>query len=250
MQGLPGALLHHLKNSLSALLPGSCALCRQAASITDMAVCAACRYAYFARQQERCLQCALPLPANAVSPRCGDCLRNPPAFDMTVAVCDYAAPQDQLVLALKFGHELALAPWFALMLRDSILRRPAFELPHYLCAVPLGTQRLAERGFNQALEIARPLSRQLGVPLHTGLLHRSRETARQSSLPIDARARNIRQAFSLDEHELHAVKDLHIGIIDDVMTTGMTMHEIATMLKRYGAAKVSTYVFARTPPHL
>lgn len=247
MQGLPGVLLRQLKNSFSALLPGSCALCQQAA---DMAVCASCRHVYFKHHQVRCQQCALPLPANAASPRCGDCLRNPPAFDMTIAVCDYAAPQDQLVLALKFGHQLALAPWFAAMLRDSILQQPAFELPHCLCAVPLGAQRLAERGFNQALEIARPLSQQLGVPLHTTLLHRSRETARQSSLPIDARAHNIRHAFSIDEQELHTVKNLHIGIIDDVMTTGMTMHEIATMLKRFGAAKVSSYVFARTLPHI
>jgi ComF family protein len=233
--------------ALSRLIPGSCALCHETC---QQAVCPACRDRYFRQHLQRCQQCALPLPPQAASLRCGDCLRNPPAFDFTVTVCDYAAPQDQLLLALKFGHELALAPWFASMLRDSILQKNSFELPQLLCAVPLGSQRLAERGFNQAVEIARPLSRHLGVALHTRLFHRSRETARQSSLPTDARARNVKNAFSMDENQISTIRGLHVGVVDDVMTTGMTMHEIATMLKRFGAATVSTYVFARTPPHI
>ncbi|MFZ6656400.1 phosphoribosyltransferase family protein [Undibacterium sp. TJN19] len=242
--------LLHWKNTLSALsalIPGSCALCHETC---QQAVCPACHVRYFHRQPSRCRQCALPLPPGAESPRCGDCLRNPPAFDMAVAVCDYAAPQDQLLLALKFGHQLALAPWFASMLTESILRQTSFELPQLLCAVPLGAQRLSERGFNQAIEIARPLSQQLGVPLTTQLFHRSRETAMQSSLPTDARARNVKNAFSMDENQIDAIRGQHVGVVDDVMTTGMTMHEIATMLKRFGAATVSTYVFARTLPHI
>ena len=235
------------QNAIAALIPNSCALCHLDSS--DV-VCSECQLAYFRAEQQRCLQCALPLPPASASPRCGDCLSKPPAFDRTVTVCDYAAPQDLLLLSLKFGHQLALAPWFARMLRDSILQQQGNELPDLLCAVPLGARRLAERGFNQAWEITRPLSKHLGIPGDVTILQRSRDTAMQSGLPTAARARNVKHAFCLVQHDMDSVRDLHLGIVDDVMTTGMTMHEIATMLKRHGAAKVTAYVFARTLPHI
>lgn len=235
------------QNTIAALIPCPCALCR---ADSREVICEACRLGYFTQTLPRCSQCALPLPPHASTSRCGDCLSNPPAFSQTITVCDYAAPQDQLVLALKFGHDLALAPWFASMLRESILQQREFELPQLLCAVPLGRRRLAERGFNQAQEIARPLSKQLGIPLGLHVLQRSRDTAMQSSLPNAARAANVKQAFCLAADMTDKIRGMHIGVVDDVMTTGMTMHEIATMLKRFGAAKVSAYVFARTLPHL
>lgn len=244
--------LHRLRRfvqnaALPTLLPCACALCRQTG---PQALCQACRARYFTLQPARCRQCGLPLPPSAAAAHCGDCLQNPPAFDYTVVACDYATPQDQLVLALKFGHQLALAPLFAVMLRDAILLQPRSALPELLCVVPLGPQRLAQRGFNQALEIARPLSRQLGVPLQATLLQRCRETAQQSSLHPDARLRNVRHAFLPDTAALEQIRGAHLGVVDDVMTTGLTLHEIATILKRFGAAKITNYVFARTPPHL
>ncbi|BBB69251.1 hypothetical protein UNDYM_4998 [Undibacterium sp. YM2] len=235
------------KRGLAALIPNSCALCRLDSSEV---VCRACHARYFQTVQTRCLQCALPLPPASASPRCGDCLSNPPAFDYTLSVCDYAAPQDQLVLSLKFAHQLALVPWFAGMLRDSILQQQGLELPDLLCAVPLGKDRLAERGFNQAWEITLPLAKHLGIAANMHLLQRSRNTAMQSSLPNAARARNVKNAFCIDESQQESLRGMHVGIVDDVMTTGMTLHEIATMLKRYGAAKVTAYVFARTLPHI
>lgn len=241
--------LQQLRRALSALLPCVCGLCRRPG---PQLLCAACRAGHFGRYAARCRQCALPLPPDAAAALCGDCLQNPPAFGRTVAACDYAAPQDQLVLALKFGHSLALAPLMADLLRDAILRQQLLQqsqLPDLLCVVPLGPHRLAQRGFNQALEIARPLSGHLGIELLPTLLQRSRETAQQSSLHPDARLRNVRQAFTLEAGAAGRVSGLHIGVVDDVMTTGATLHEIATMLKRYGAAQVSNYVFARTPPH-
>ncbi|MFD2270538.1 ComF family protein [Undibacterium arcticum] len=124
---------------------------------------------------------------------CGDCLQQPPAFDATIVAADYAAPVDQLVLALKFGNQLPLAPLFGRMLRDALLLTHAdrFALPDLLTAVPLGPQRLAQRGFNQALEIARPLSRALGVALAPGLLLRARDTSAQALLHPDERHKKI-----------------------------------------------------------
>lgn len=246
MSLLRHTFLQSLRSTLSALLPCACQLCGQE---SNLLVCSACQARYLSRQIPRCQQCALPLPPNAGTTHCGDCLQHAPAFDQTIVACDYAAPQDQLVLALKFGHQLALAPLFADLLCRTIIAQPTPTLPDLLCAVPLGARRLADRGFNQATEIARPLSRQLGIPLQRQLLKRIRETSQQSSLAPDARVRNVKQAFSLDEAALESVQGAHIGVVDDVITTGMTLHEIATMLKRFGARKVTNYVFARTPPH-
>ncbi|MQA40986.1 ComF family protein, partial [Rugamonas aquatica] len=195
----------------------------------------------------RCPRCANPLPGMAAGQLCGACRAEPPAFDVTLVAADYAMPLDQLVLQLKFGHRLALATLFARLLRDAVLQQPGFTLPALLCPVPLGRRRLAERGYNQAMEIARPLARSLGVALHPRLVCRVHETAAQSSVAPDQRRQNIAGAFAIPDPAL--VQGRHIGVVDDVMTSGRTLDELAATLKRHGAARVSNLVFARTPPH-
>jgi ComF family protein len=195
----------------------------------------------------RCVRCANPLAGEASS-LCGACLADPPAFDETVAAADYALPLDQLVQQLKFGGQLALAPWFAQLLRDAVLERPGFVLPDLLCPVPLGPGRLVERGFNQALEIARPLARSLGVPLQARLALRKVDTRAQSGVAPSERKQNIRGAFAVAADMMDAVAGRHVGIVDDVMTSGHTLDELAATLKEAGAARVSNLVFARTPP--
>jgi ComF family protein len=231
---------------LRALLPSACALCGGSA---EAAVCAACQQHHAARGQARCPRCANPVAPQDAQLPCGACLARTPAFDATLAACDYAAPLDQLVLQLKFGARLALAPWFARMLVDALLERPGFVLPDVLCPVPLGSARLVERGFNQALEIARPLSRCLGIALHARLALRVRDTAAQSSVAPSERAANIRRAFVVAPDAVEFVRGRHIGLVDDVMTSGRTLDELAATFKRFGAARVSNLVFARTPPH-
>ena len=176
--------------------------------------------------------------------RCGECLKQPPAFDATVVATDYAPPADRLVLALKFGNRLAVAPLFAQRLHAAT---KGIAVPQLLTAVPLGPQRLVQRGFNQALEIARPLSRRMRVKLEPGLVARHRETLAQSSLHPDERQKNIRNAFVVPAPAMGRVYGRHIGVVDDVMTTGETLNELAATLKRFGAARVTNIVFARTP---
>lgn len=178
---------------------------------------------------------------------CGNCLKNPPAFDATIVAVDYAAPVDQLVLALKFGHRLAHASLFAQALRDAVLQAQNLPLPARMTAVPLGSQRLAERGFNQALEIARPLSRALGIGLDPSIAARLRDTRAQTLVHSDERGRNVRQAFIVPDDAIARLRGQHIGVVDDVITTGATLHELAATLKRFGAARVTNFVFARTP---
>lgn len=179
---------------------------------------------------------------------CGACLDQPPAYDATVAAVEYGAPVDQLVVALKFGSRLALAPLFAGLLRDAMLQSPPPlpALPSIMIPVPLGATRLAQRGFNQALEIARPLSRSLGVRLEPRLALRLRDTEAQSTLHPEQRRRNMRNAFMVSAPFMGSLHGQHIGVIDDVMTTGETLNELAATLKRFGAARVTNFVFART----
>jgi len=270
--GLGELLRRRARTLLDRLLPNECALCGGA---SDDALCAGCVEQFFGASaaRARCRRCANPLPEpRSVLPiahglgsqqgqhsgsalsfgheldsgqLCGVCLADPPAFDRTLVAADYALPVDQLVLQLKFGHRLA--PLCARLLRDAVLSHPDTTLPALLCPVPLGPRRLAERGYNQALEIARPLARSMGVALHAQLVVRVHETAAQSSVAPERRQQNIAGAFAVPDAALVAGR--HIGVVDDVMTSGRTLNELAATLKRHGAAQVSNFVFARTPPH-
>ncbi|MDM5176405.1 ComF family protein [Massilia sp. DJPM01] len=231
---------------LRALLPCACALCGGAA---DAPVCTPCARQFVDAGTARCRRCANPLgPADAAL-ACGACLAGAPAYDATVAAGGYASPLDQLVLRLKFGGALALAPWCAHTLHAAVLAAPGFALPELLCPVPLGPARLSERGYNQALEIARPLSALLGIALQARLTLRRLDTPAQSGVTAQERKNNMRHAFLVAPDMLAQVRGRHIGVVDDVMTSGHTLNALAATLKRFGAARVSNLVFARTAPH-
>jgi ComF family protein len=232
--------------AMRALLPCSCALCH---APSDAPVCAGCAAAYVAPRRPRCPRCANPCAARDACRPCGVCQSGRPAYDVTVAAADYAAPLDQLVLQLKFGAALALAPWLADALKQVLTGGVRVPLPNLICPVPLSAARLQQRGYNQALEIARPLARSLGIPLHARLAIRAIDTPAQSGVSPGERQRNIRNAFIVAPDALALVRGQHIGVVDDVMTSGHTLDELAATFKRFGAARVTNLVFARTPPH-
>lgn len=171
---------------------------------------------------------------------CGHCIARPPAFDATVALADYVAPISGMVSALKFSARLDLADVFARLLATRESQPPEADL---VLAVPLSHERESERGFNQSREIARRYARLTRVPLKDGILLRVRHAAPQQSLAKDERRRNVRGAFAIDGD----VRSQCVVVIDDVMTTGSTLNEIATVLKQAGAARVLNRVVARTP---
>lgn len=240
------------------LLPGECALCGGVADERSggRLLCAACHHLYIEGWQlsgaPRCCRCANPLPAGVAATGgagiCGYCLRTPPAFDMTVAAAPYALPLDRLVLQLKFGGRLALARLFGEAMADAALAAPGFIRPDILCPVPLGPRRLVERGYNQALEMARPLARRLDLPLQARMAVRVKETAAlsRSASPVERRA-YIAGAFAAPRRD--SIAGRHVGLVDDVMTSGATMNELAALFRRYGAARITCLVFARTRPH-
>lgn len=214
----------------AALLPRNCLLC--GATAAD-ALCADCRTDLPRLRLPACPICATPMPAPA--PVCGDCLRHPPAFDATQAALHYTYPVDRLVQELKFGHRLASADFFAACLGE--LPPPSGDL---VLPVPLAPDRLRERGFNQAVEIARPLARRLGLPLDTHGLAR-RPGPPQSLLPWRARRGNVRGVFfPRIDYSGRAVI-----VVDDVMTSGATLDALARTLKDHGAIRVCNLVVAR-----
>ncbi|GGY81198.1 phosphoribosyltransferase family protein [Pseudoduganella plicata] len=231
------------KAGLTALLPCGCALC---GAYGRDALCPPCRGQFFRGGDRRCPVCAEPLPDGSAVVPCGRCVAQRPAYDATVAAASYAMPLDRLVLELKFGGRLAHARLFAQQIARAVDEVPALERPALLCPVPLGPARLAERGFNQALEIARPLGRLLDIAVSPRLTQRVQETAAQSKLRGSARRANMAHVFAVPDRTLVAGR--HIGIVDDVMSSGQTLHELAAVLKRHGAARVTNLVFARTPP--
>lgn len=238
---LHAALSRWLSAAVPALLPVHCVLCGLGSA---QHLCAGCREQCLSGEQPRCPACADPLPGDTVL--CGRCLRHPPDYDATLVAADYALPFDSLVLQLKFGARLAHARLFGELLGDAALATAGFVKPALLCPVPLGPERLAERGFNQALEIARPLGKRLGIRVDAHCVVRVQDTRAQSLLHAGARRRNIAAAFSVRDRA--QIEGRHIGVVDDVMSSGETLQELAATLKRYGAARVTNIVFARTPP--
>ncbi|WP_219116542.1 ComF family protein [Janthinobacterium sp. UMAB-56] len=228
----------------ATVLPAQCALCGIGC---PEVLCPPCRAQYLGLLRPRCRQCANPL--DDVALLCGRCLHQRPAYDATVTAFDYAAPVDQLLLQLKFGARLALAPLFAQLLHVAIQQHAAWVAPHLLCPVPLGPARLAQRGYNQALEIARPLARLLDVQLQPRLALRVRETPAQSGMAPQERQANLAHAFAIAPEHAALLQGCHVGIVDDVMSSGHTVNALAAACKGAGAARVSILVVARTPPH-
>jgi len=193
-------------------------------------LCAACA-ASLPALPEHCPRCALPSPSGSL---CGDCLASPPHFDRTQALWLYEFPCDRLVQALKYRSWLALAPFFGGKLASLPLLAVDLVVP-----MPLHPDRLAQRGFNQAVEIARSLAKR--VRLAPRGARRIKDTTAQTELPYEERARNVRGAFACDLD----LTGQSIAVVDDVMTTGATLNELARVLKRAGAARIENLVVAR-----
>ena len=178
----------------------------------------------------------MPLTSGTV---CGACLDRSPRFDRAEAPFAYRFPVDALIHALKYGGRLALASTLGEALAQAV--------PHDVDAIvpmPLARSRLVERGFNQALEIARVVATRTGIPLLPLACRKVVDTPPQATLPWKDRAKNVRRAFVCDAD----LRGKRIAVVDDVLTTGATLSEVARVLRKAGAAEVAGWVVARTLP--
>lgn len=232
------ALVYKWRNSLhSILFPAHCRLCLAPGS-GRLALCAACRNE-LPWQTAACRRCALPLAPGSGDGVCAGCLADPPPLDSCNALFGYHAPVDQWIHALKFRRDLAISRLLGELLAERIAA-PSGEHQRLL-AVPLHARRLRQRGYNQAAEIARALRARGWRPSRSGC-HRRRHTDAQSELAAPGRRANLRGAFGVRR----PAEGEHILVIDDVMTTGSTLYELAATLKANGAARVDAWVIART----
>lgn len=221
----------------------TCLLCDETAD-TQHPLCSACE-AELPWLGNPCMVCALPLPASGLV--CGECLRRAPSFDRVEAPWRYSFPLDSLITRFKHQARWPLGRLLAALLSHHLqhafaegLPRPALLLP-----VPLSTQRLRQRGFNQAEMLANWLAASLQLPVQPHWLTRPRDSAHQQELDAAARKRNLRDAFALDARAQIAGR--HLAIVDDVLTTGATAEALARLLRKAGAARVDIYCLARTP---
>jgi ComF family protein len=222
-----------------------CEICRTWA---DGALCADC-VARFAPARIRCRHCGLGLGAAAAAgSACPACRQSPPAYARSACAVDYGFPWDGLIAALKFQEQTALARALAPLLARAVRSLGGAPVDLVL-PIPLSSERLRQRGYNQAWELARHTAGQLRLPARSGLLTRPVATAAQHALDRASRQRNLRDAFMVEPGARPALQGRRLALVDDVMTTGATVHEAADTLLRAGAAAVDVWVFARTPEH-
>ncbi len=211
-----------------------CLLC--GADTTGSVLCPGCLADLPRLTGPRCPSCALPTPLGET---CGGCLKHPPAFDATRAVFQYGYPLDALLQHYKYGQDLQLAGFLAEQLTSQIDTRPDLVIP-----MPLHPRRLKERGYNQAGEIAKRLAKQLDLPVTLTACTRAKDAPPQASLPLKERRKNIRGAFECRAD----LSSKRIALVDDVMTTGASLSELAKVVKKAGAVEVGAWVVARTLP--
>ena len=219
------------------LFTPSCVLCDDIAG--EISLCDACRQD-LPNTHYTCEQCGLPFEEKMEDALCGQCQQSPPPIDYLISSLIYDYPVDYLVSQLKFNRNLSYAKILSQLLLDT-LRSQQHEPPDLIIPVPLHKKRLRKRGFNQALEIARPIAKAFHIPIEKHAIKRTKQTEAQSLLSATERKKNLLHSFSL----LKPITAKHIVIVDDVVTTGTTVFELAGLLKRSGAEKVGVWAVAR-----
>ena len=230
-------MLRQLLHGLSKRLPSQCAVCH---AWPAHSICEAC-VAAFAQPVARCTTCALPVVPGVR--QCGGCIVHPPALDACLAALPYAYPWSTLVADFKFHQRPGWAASFATLLRAAPWVEPALDAADLLLPMPLSTERLRDRGYNQAHVLARALDAPKVVH---GLLLRVRDTPPQRTLPRSERLVAVQDAFAMDPLQGHRVKNKRVVLLDDVMTSGASLHAAARVLRAAGAAHITAVVLART----
>jgi len=234
---------HIVKKFYSWLLPYHCIFCHHASTL-ELDLCEHCRkdlpiLTHF------CRYCARELyKTSSEGVACGECLKNPPPMDASFALFLYEDLVKNLILDLKFKHSLVNARLLGELLAQKIQQDwyNKSPLPDVIIPVPLHAKRIKERGFNQSLEIARPIAKRLQIPIENAACQRVKFILAQATLAAKERQVNIKNAFAVTKN----LDSYHVAILDDVMTTGQTIIEMANTLKKAGAKKIDVWCCART----
>jgi ComF family protein len=221
---------------LQRLLPNYCMMCK-APTESAIALCHYCISQLPFAKGPRCQRCAIPLTTGSI---CGKCISKPPAFDHVICPLAYRPPIDHFIYQLKFNRKLIHAYVLGNLLADYIISTQ-HKLPELLIPIPLHLKRLRQRGFNQATEIARVISRKIHRPIDQQLIIRHKNTNAQATLKARERALNMRNAFQINKPKPYS----RIALIDDVITTGETIHQACLNLKQSGINHIDVFAVAR-----
>lgn len=230
-------MFRQLLQGISRRLPSQCAVCH---AWPAQPICETCVNA-FAQPSNRCHTCAIALPAGVQL--CGACIVRPPPLDACLAAVPYAFPWSRLVADFKFRQHPGWATSFAHLLRAAPWVEPALDAADWLIPMPLSRQRLQERGYNQADVLARALD---ATRVASDILLRVVDTPPQRTLPRAERLLAVERAFAVDPMEVSRVAQRRIVLVDDVITTGASLHAAARALRNAGAAHITAVVLART----
>lgn len=220
----------------SNILPIPCRLCGTHGQ--QHALCAAC-IEDLPTLGPACPRCAMPI---STSQLCGQCLNSPPEQDLSFSLFPYQDPIKRLIADLKYHDKFYISQLFSHLMSKQLVNR---QHPKCLIPIPLHPKRLRQRGYNQSLELAKALSKQLNIPVSNAYLSRVRNTVPQASLPFKQRKHNIQHAFSLHDSNIPS----HIALIDDVLTTGHTVNAAAKLLRQAGVERIEVWTIARTIRH-
>lgn len=226
------------------ILPNVCVLCMHPTH-SSLVLCDACKID-LPWLINACMRCANPLPVEEKV--CGECLKKPPPYDNTFAMLHYKKPITNLIAQMKYQQQLSIAKLFGEYMAEKLINKvddSTLILPQAILPVPLHTKRLRERGFNQAIELARPVAKRLQLPILTQECIRIRATEKQSLTRAGAREDNIKNAFSAEFTQ----PVMHVALIDDVITTGNTISAVSKSLKKAGVQRIDVWCVARTQLH-
>ena len=237
-------MVYKVLNALGRnFFPPYCVLCLSGEAVGEDYFCSGCKTG-LPWLQHCCDVCSLPLPSAAKDKRCGRCLQRLPAFDRCVGAFYYADPIAKLISDFKYRAKLNYGRILGMQLAAQLgTHYQAHTLPGLILPVPLHRSRLRSRGFNQSLELAKTVAAQLGMPVASDYLVRCRATSSQKDLHFNDRQRNVRAAFAI--RAKHSLPD-KVALLDDVVTSGATVAELARLLKDNGVQEVHVWCVART----
>ncbi len=227
---------------LDLLYPPACLLCKK--ELERQGLCPDCTTSFEPVTPPKCTLCGTPfLEAGEIDHPCGHCIKEPPPFHHSASSYRFSNTLVDAIHALKYSGKSALAK----SLGSLMASHDIFEEDHHLIVpVPLHIHRLRDRGFNQSLLLAKPISKEHGIAIDPFLLTRIRETPSQTGMMgRKAREQNVKGAFAL--RNIENLKGAKILLVDDVYTTGATVKECSKMLKKGGAVKVNVLTLGRVP---
>jgi len=217
--------------------PNACVLCLKTA-YREYDLCEACEED-LPWIENACPQCSKPQVHSLL---CGNCIKQPPKYDHVYALFEYQFPIDKLVTGFKYGDRFQYGAVLSKLLTNHFGNKITNNKPDLIIPVPLHPRRMRKRGFNQALELAKPLSKKFNIPLDNNVCKRIKYTLSQSERGQSKRKSNLRGAFISSAK----MKLDHVTIIDDIVTTGSTINSLASCLKKAGVKKVDVWCVGRT----